>query len=940
MAKERGDILSYELDVGFNLSVDKAIAGLGLVSGKIDYIKVQSTQLSKSFATSFATADYIGGFADLTKTIDKTGISLTNVADSVKLDVDLKKNYKLLEEQYELGEKINEQTELGNKFRLVGIDQAGSKLTTLLSTGIANGAGMVYKTVHDLANGIMNYFPRSPIKVGPLMSLFNGGMKLMGMLAQGIAAGAGAVYGAITKLVGFVASSLWGMVKWLAGKVFDALGKAYQALIEGAEAYHTANYRLYGSMEKLAAETLHTASTQGFLISSIQQATTALVANRISYQDLSGALGVTEVQFWKMTGTMAMVNRTTDLSFNTIANLTRIMVTNGRTADYITDKWRSYINVMRSAKLTTNELEQALNISPEQEWAFLGRFGKESRETLAELRLGLQAVAADAKLPAGAMDGIVNSMSKVMDDIRLGTLHGVRDATNVDELFAGMMNSAKQIKAMYGDTFDNVEMKQITGRFGFDKTEATKWVQMQTQFEKINEDRRRNGLAEIKTIAELRAHYDAAGASMSSLYDESKGFQYNIRILGDAITGTFGRAMLPFMKVAIVLLDKFSAKLTAKGPGGTSFLDRLATTMEKITVKLAPLMGRVFDAALVMVDKFLLLIDGALATVGSGGLFDAFIGGIEKYANKLFDKVASIFNWVMQLFPNSDAKRGPFSGLTKSGKTVLATFWDGISTTVSWFGDKLIGAFVPSGLASFVKSAFSNPLALIKSFLTGNMSDLIPNIMKGLVGGLDIKGMIANLLTGNPLADLMKGLVGGLDTKGMTTTLVSDVKGAVGTILDVLNGTVGKFMNVGLGWMDSLVEGLGFGNLKSEFKSVVGDVFKIMSPLGGVSSAGISSGLGNMLSGVLQGGVTDVVSKLVSGITIAPPDKQKVDQIISVKTQKHAETSSKKEATLADVVASIVDLKKTVAEKEEARKKDDSRTYATSLFDSAIITRW
>jgi len=69
--------------------------------------------------------------------------------------------------------------------------------------------------------------------------------------------------------------------------------------------------------------------------------------------------------------------------------------------------------------------------------------------------------------------------------------------------------------------------------------------------------------------------------------------------------------------------------------------------------------------------------DVAGASAG-GGLIGAFIRGLEQNKQELYRKVEEILEGVRDFLPSSDAKRGPLSDLTASGRALVTTFAGGV----------------------------------------------------------------------------------------------------------------------------------------------------------------------------------------------------------------------------------------------------------------------
>lgn len=80
-------------------------------------------------------------------------------------------------------------------------------------------------------------------------------------------------------------------------------------------------------------------------------------------------------------------------------------------------------------------------------------------------------------------------------------------------------------------------------------------------------------------------------------------------------------------------------------------------------------------------QTFVTWIDGKIAWFGESGkrLITTFVNGIKSVASKPVDAVKNIFGKIGNLFPHSDAKEGPLSTLTLSGRKTMTTYAQGVS---------------------------------------------------------------------------------------------------------------------------------------------------------------------------------------------------------------------------------------------------------------------
>jgi len=95
--------------------------------------------------------------------------------------------------------------------------------------------------------------------------------------------------------------------------------------------------------------------------------------------------------------------------------------------------------------------------------------------------------------------------------------------------------------------------------------------------------------------------------------------------------------------------------------------------------------GQLVVGALLAIPKAMLGIGAAIITTIAEGVVSA--------AQSLWDAISGVFGWVWNLFPGSDAKEGPFSGLTESGMGMMKAFAAGISNAGKYIFDAVTAVF-------------------------------------------------------------------------------------------------------------------------------------------------------------------------------------------------------------------------------------------------------
>lgn len=81
-----------------------------------------------------------------------------------------------------------------------------------------------------------------------------------------------------------------------------------------------------------------------------------------------------------------------------------------------------------------------------------------------------------------------------------------------------------------------------------------------------------------------------------------------------------------------------------------------------------------------------------IADVGSR-IIDTIINGVKSRAEGLYNTVKDVLGFARKLLPFSDAKEGPFSNLTGSGRAIVSTLAEGVKGNKGELNDALSGAF-------------------------------------------------------------------------------------------------------------------------------------------------------------------------------------------------------------------------------------------------------
>lgn len=104
---------------------------------------------------------------------------------------------------------------------------------------------------------------------------------------------------------------------------------------------------------------------------------------------------------------------------------------------------------------------------------------------------------------------------------------------------------------------------------------------------------------------------------------------------------------------------------------------------EQIIGIVSNILGRLGESIRASVASIVNFIRGFIGSFGSAGraLMNAFVSGVTAGINRAVAKVRAGLAKIRRLMPGSDAKEGPLSDITASGKALMTTFEKGIATS-------------------------------------------------------------------------------------------------------------------------------------------------------------------------------------------------------------------------------------------------------------------
>lgn len=216
-------------------------------------------------------------------------------------------------------------------------------------------------------------------------------------------------------------------------------------------------------------------------------------------------------------------------------------------------------------------------------------------------------------------------------------------------------------------------------------------------------------------------------------------------------------------KVTSFLQGVWNAVVNKLVAGFNWLKDVLANTSNKVLAVIAVFMPFIAIPALIIKnwDKILPAIKGALnsalnwiktlpATFKNAGigLWNAFVTGLKSVISKPVELVKSGLQKIRNMLPFSDAKEGPLSALTRSGRALVETFGSGINKKMP-------------GLVPIMKNGLSNISGLINGFslpgLKGKAEYLLSNLPKPNLENINAKAMFDMITPSIPSLPDLKG---------------------------------------------------------------------------------------------------------------------------------------------------------------------------------------
>ncbi|EMY23518.1 hypothetical protein LEP1GSC115_5366 [Leptospira interrogans serovar Australis str. 200703203] len=124
-----------------------------------------------------------------------------------------------------------------------------------------------------------------------------------------------------------------------------------------------------------------------------------------------------------------------------------------------------------------------------------------------------------------------------------------------------------------------------------------------------------------------------------------------------------------------------------------------------------------------------------------------FSEGISSGKSVVYNKVMDVLEKTRRLFPNSDAKEGPFSTLTKSGKATFAEFSAGLESEIPKINPIL---------QRFNQVLTNDSKGIIKRTLESKESSESISGKSNVVSNTNIGSVIGQLVIGNKITDKKK----------------------------------------------------------------------------------------------------------------------------------------------------------------------------------------
>ncbi|PKN67190.1 MAG: phage tail tape measure protein [Deltaproteobacteria bacterium HGW-Deltaproteobacteria-15] len=200
-----------------------------------------------------------------------------------------------------------------------------------------------------------------------------------------------------------------------------------------------------------------------------------------------------------------------------------------------------------------------------------------------------------------------------------------------------------------------------------------------------------------------------------------------------------------------------------------------------------------WDAIMTGVSAALEWIRGLVPRFMEAGsaLFDAITAGIKSKLTAPVEAVKGVLGKIANLIPHSDAKEGPLSGLTTSGRAIMETLGAGVSAAAPGLHKTMAGALAGAALTTSVALSpmqmFEPPIQDLSAKAAWESQAIAPPKIPDLAAKVDWSAVRAES-AGKPVAETKRS--GGVHIASLSVTLpgVTDAGGFVEELKRLVEG--------------------------------------------------------------------------------------------------------------------------------------------------------
>ena len=290
----------------------------------------------------------------------------------------------------------------------------------------------------------------------------------------------------------------------------------------------------------------------------------------------------------------------------------------------------------------------------------------------------------------------------------------------------------------------------------------------------------------------------------------------------------------------------------------TSLKDSALNTVSGFSSSIKEGFIRSINDATIGLEELTSTISSKISTVASAfsvdlfesgySLVTTFAGGVSAAIDSIFAIVVTAFDKVWDLFPQSDAKAGPFSNLTASGSSLVYTFVNGILSTKDYlassisdiFGNALDVSAITAEAGSLYEIGFDAVSNIANGILDArdSIAEAIDSLSDYTLGGMQSLALAPTEINLDSLGDISYKY--GDELKTLQFDLGSLNKKAAVEIRSTIKDLVNEYSAVPAHTLKSVTGYDGKTNLTGILKGMFQSAYKRrQNPLGDEKAAGV-----------------------------------------------------------------------------------------------------